>query len=227
MDMRIAISRFADLGFCELKLVYHFLEERKPVFHPNVYLGGVQHAASAEEDSQKPHVSVTLEELLDALKDGESVIEFPSESVRVEFRHSGLTFSGRLDKLVKSGREAFVIDEKFTGGNGGQFHGKYAKQLSAYCHGLADGKTSVGGVTIGEKVFAGLSLSGKIVERDIESRAPLGEPLTVMFDEESFKPSLERFSEIMRGSFEARELACGNPARCAICEYRSECENRC
>jgi len=225
--MRIPISGFADLGFCELKVVHRFLEERKPVFHQNVYLGGAQHATSAEIDALKPHTTVTLDELLEALRDEESVIEFPSESVRVEFSSHGFTFSGRLDKLVKQGREAFVIDEKFTGGNGGQFHQKYAKQLSGYCYGLADGKTSVGGVALGEKVFAGLSLSGKIVERDIESRAQLGEPLLVMFDAQSFRPSLERFSEIMRGSFEARELACGNPARCAICEYRSECGHRC
>ena len=223
----IPISKFADLGFCELKIVYHFLEERKPAFHPCVFAGGRQHSVSAGEDVLKPRVAVSLEELLEAVRDWGSVVEFPSESVRVEFMSHGFLFCGRLDKLVKEGRKAIVIDEKFTSSGGSTlFREKHFIQLNAYCNGLLNGRTIVSGVELGERVFAGLQLEGRLVERDIESRVLLCEPRSIGFDEARLHGLLERFAEIMRGGLDGRELACGEPGRCAACEYRLGCAHR-
>lgn len=222
----IPISKFADLGFCELKIVYHFLEARKPSFSTHVYLGGKQHAVSAYEDSLKPRTSVSLNDLLEALKDSESIIEFPSESVHVKFESRGFIFRGRIDKLIKSGRIATVIDEKFTNMGSSIFADKYTTQLCAYCNGLANGKTIVSGIELGERVFAGLLLTGKVIERDIESRALLRESCHLEFHESKFTPLVERFTKIMKGDFDRKELACRKPEKCALCEYRNRCEYR-
>ena len=220
----IPISKFADLGFCELKLIYHFLEERKPTFYPCVFLGGKQHALSAYEDSLKPRASVSREELLEALKGPASIVEFPAESVQVRFESHGFLFAGRIDKLVKSGNSVVVIDEKFTNGGSHLFAEKYAVQLRAYCNGLANGRTVVGGVLLGDRVFAGLPLFGKVVEKDIESRALLRESCHIKFNENEFNPLLERFAEIMKGGLGKKELACRDRNRCSVCEYRNQCE---
>jgi hypothetical protein len=222
----VAVSKFADIEYCELKVVHHFVNRLKPSFHPCVGRGAAQHAESAAEDSRRPKVAVPLGELLSSLKDGESIVEFPSESVRVEFRAHGFTFSGRLDKLLKTGGDAIVVDEKFSGGNSEIFMRKYEAQLSAYCYGLANGRTYANGVALGENVFNCLKLSCIIVGRDIATRERLGEPKRFEYSASAFEPALSRFANVVKGAFGEKELACNSIRKCAACEYRLECGHR-
>lgn len=223
--MRVAISKFADLAFCELKIVHTFIDARQPSFRPCVAAGARQHAESAREDAEREWEETTAEEVLQALQDPVKSLELPSESVSVRFNSNGHEFAGRLDKLVKQGSEAVVVDEKFTGGRGGCFRQKYVRQLSSYCFGLANGSMSVCGVEIGERVLRGMNLSCRIVERDIHSREIVGE-VKFGFDEKLVESSAERFAEILNGGFERRELACGELEKCVSCEYRRLCEYR-
>lgn len=222
----VAVSKFADVAFCELKLVHHFVEGTPPEFHPCVFQGARQHAESAREDGERGHVSVPAGELLSALGDGESEVEFPAEAVKVEFSAYGLDFFGRLDKLVKRGGEAVVIDEKFTSGKGECFRGKYEAQLSAYAFGLANGRMSVGGVFLGEKVFFGKRISCRVLERDIESRRHLGGGQSFEYCEAKLLPLLARFKEIVGGGLSGKELACGCLEKCVACEFRHACGER-
>jgi len=223
----IPISKFADVEFCGLKPVYHFLEERRPRFRPCVAIGARQHAVSAEEDAEKEYETVSVGELLRRLKDEASALEFPSEAVGVKFAFGGMEFCGRLDKLLKFGRSVVVCDEKFTSRAGGLFSAKYECQLSAYCNGLASGVMKVRGRPLGEGVFRGFDIYYRIIERDLVGRHFLGEGKPKPFDAGFVAARLERFAGIMEGKFERRDLACGEPAKCACCEYSEGCEYSC
>ncbi len=223
----VPISKFADVEFCGLKPVYHFLEERRPHFRPCVAIGVRQHAISAEEDAEKEYEAVSVDELLRRLQDEGSALEFPNEAVSVRFAFGGLTFSGRLDKLLKFGRSVVVCDEKFTSRAGGLFSGKYECQLSAYCNGLANGIMRVRGRELGEGVLRGFDIYYRIIERDLLGRHPLGKGEPKPFDAGFVASRLERFAGILEGRFERRELACGEPAKCLVCEFREGCEFSC
>jgi len=223
--VNVAISKFADLSFCELKIVHHFIDGSRPSFHACVPAGARQHAASAREDAEREWEETTAEGILEALRDPKKSLELPSESVSVSFNARGFSFRGRLDKLVKTGSGVVVVDEKFTGGKGACFRGKYVQQLSTYCYGLANGKLSVCGVQLGEGLLRGHALSCRIVERDIRTRREVG-GTAFPFNEELVASSIGRFAEIMGGGFERRELACGELEKCVACEYRRACGHR-
>lgn len=224
---QIAISKFADVEFCGLKPVYNFIEERRPRFRPCVFIGARQHAVSAGEDAEKEYETISAEELLRRLRDEGSVLEFPNEAVSVRFEFGGMGFSGRLDKLLKFGRSVVVCDEKFTSRAGGVFAKKYECQLSAYCNGLANGVMKVRGRALGEGVLRGFDLYYRLLERDLVGRHLVGKGEPKPFSEPFVASRLEKFAGILEGRFERRELACGEPAKCAVCEYRDGCEFSC
>ncbi len=217
--LTVPISKFADMGFCELKLVHSLIDGARPRFRPCVAEGTRQHALSAREDAKKPYKEVSEKELLDSLRDEKTSVELPSESVRVRFEHRGTVFSGRIDKLMKEGRKVFVVDLKF-GRGGGAFAGKYECQLLSYCKALRDGEVRFKGGGKGLAVFSGMELYYVIAEGGLHA----GEP--VPFEEARLLPRLRRFDALMRGEFERRELACGEPGKCALCEFGHLCTHR-
>ena len=224
--MAVSISKFADMAFCELKLVHSIIDGARPQFRPCVMLGTKNHAMAAEEDARKPYKRLSGRELLEGLRDETSSFELPSESVRVRFEHGGSVFAGRLDKLVKQEKKVMVVDLKFTGKAGGVFKEKYECQLLSYCKALRDGEVKFKGGVGGREMFKGLDLYYVLMEMDIMSRKLLVESRPVKFDETRLLPKLRKFEAIMRGDFTRGELACGEPEKCERCEFGHLCAYR-
>lgn len=224
--MAIPISKFADMAFCELKLVHSVIDRARPQFRPCVFEGTKHHAISAEEDARKPYKRMSGKELLESLRDERSCVELPSESVRVRFEHGGSCFSGRIDKLLKEEKKVVVVDLKFTGRAGGVFSQKYECQLLSYCKALKDGEVRFRGGGGGSSFFKGMELCYQIIEMDIVTRKPFAPKKPVPFDETRLLPKLKRFESLMRGDYERQELACGEPEKCACCEFNYLCMHR-
>ena len=113
--MRVAISRFAQMGYCELAAYLELVQGMRPRMREWVVQGAKQHGVSEKMDAARGYEKATPEKLRKEIDRKESAFEVLSERVGVAFEYRGNEYTGRLDKLLKLGEKLLVVDEKFVG----------------------------------------------------------------------------------------------------------------
>ena len=225
--MRVNISQFASIAICEAKPYWSLVLREPPRFGAWVKLGTKHHSISQKEDALKDYKRLPFPELKKELAKKESVLELPSEKIRVRFAFAGMVFSGQLDKMLKFEEKVLVIDEKFVGESAGKMHERYHLQLGAYCLGLKSGATALArgskSELLGEELFKDFELRYRIVERSRATRKVLFESEECLFEEEKLFPTLERFASILNDEVSWKEMKKPEKHVCARCEYAHVC----
>jgi len=212
----VPISAFASLGYCE-RQVYLSLVRGLRITTQAMRRGRVQHRIS--ELTEEPRLR-RMPGLMQRMRQHESVLQLPRESVGVGFKYGGYSFAGRIDLLIKRRGEILVVDEKFVRRSHGRMMPGYRYQLSAYCHALRYGYATYrgGGGRQWLGRFPGCRLSYMVIERHRESRHRLS-VLQESYAEEQFMPVLRRMVEILSGEEPKPEYS----SKCRYCRFREVC----
>ncbi len=212
----VPISAFASLGYCE-RQVYLSLVRGIRATTRAMRAGAVHHRIS--ELTEEPRLR-RLPGLRHWMRQRDSVLQLPRESVFVRFRHAGYTFTGRIDLLIKRRNELLVVDEKFVRRSYARMMPSYRYQLSGYCHALRYGcatyRWEEGRENLGR--FPGCRLSYMVVERHRGSRRRIG-VMQESYLERRFLPALRRMVEILDGDIPEAV----NSRRCTFCRFREVC----
>jgi|GEM_PF-2101079 CRISPR/Cas system-associated exonuclease Cas4 (RecB family) len=221
----IPISAFASLGYCERYFYMTQVLGVKPAPTRAMRAGARQHSLSRKLDEAKRFGREEIPALKERLRDAASVLVLPREALRVAFAHDGYFFRGQVDKLVKRGSEALVLEEKFVFRSYGKLRKSHEYQLSGYCHALKAGLAgyAFGKATcwLGKGMFSHLEVKYMVIERHRLTREVLFASQPKSYSAKTFLPILERAVGILNGEVHP---APGREAKCERCSLAQACE---
>ena len=220
----VPISALASLGYCERYFYITQVLGVKPAPSRAMCAGARQHSVLRKLDKAKRFESNEIPALKEKLSDSASVIVLPREVLRVVFVHDGYSFRGQVDRLVKRGSEALVMEEKFVLRSLGKLRKSHEYQLAGYCHAL---KAGLAGYAFGRvthwlgRVFSHLEVKYMVIERHRLTGEVLFASQPKIYSVRTFLPILNRAVGILRGEVRPGR---NSGAACEHCSLAQACE---